>query len=77
MTKNPHFEQHTCQMVAHGSNGRSLVLHEDGNLYVVDTASTHRGELTNMVDVCPSSREHFAAAVAKGIDMVIDCVDRI
>jgi hypothetical protein len=73
--KNPHFEQHKCQMVAHGSNGRSLVLHEDGELYVVDTASTHRGMLTNMVNVCSSNREHFTATIAKGVDTVISCVD--
>jgi len=74
---NPHFKPHTCQMVAHGTEGRSLILHSDGHMYVVDTNSTHRGLLTRMVLVGTSSRDHFARTVAKGVDFVIECVDMV
>lgn len=61
---------------AHGNEGRSLILHADGQMWIVDTASCHRGDFTGMVAVCKSSAEHFASAVAKGVDFVIQCCDR-
>jgi len=75
---NPHMELNELMVMrADGSNGRSMILHGDGHLYIVDTASCHRGDFTNMINVTPSDREHFSACVSKGVDYVISCVDMV